>query len=337
MDRFKVVSDSLLRGGCPSESDIDQLKDIWNVDNIISLDYHSGQKIKSKCKESGIKQIIMPLYGGGSPNVSRLPSLLNLDGITYVHCKHGKDRTGLFCAMYRVMNEGWNVEKALEEAISIGMGVGLSDKDKDSYINAVKSLGDVNNASDAVMQVREQLKDGFGPAHNDSPNAQSMQQSWAPYLDVEVDHLNRPASRIETLTKLASSNIKLYRHSLPGDVGDRMWYTTYDEALKNDVGRSGSMYVCEVDTDNVVYGDEFSDDVIDSAILNDADLVMFEGQGLAFVVNPMVSEVYNISDVNELNVGMHDNYDGLSENMFPGTSGPMNGAGMVDGPFGLQF
>lgn len=33
----------------------------------------------------------------------------------FVHCLHGKDRTGLLVAMYRVARQGWSVEDAYKE------------------------------------------------------------------------------------------------------------------------------------------------------------------------------------------------------------------------------
>ncbi len=33
----------------------------------------------------------------------------------FVHCKHGADRTGTMCAIYRIAVQGWSVDEALEE------------------------------------------------------------------------------------------------------------------------------------------------------------------------------------------------------------------------------
>ncbi|MNP11586.1 hypothetical protein D3C76_1037810 [compost metagenome] len=39
-----------------------------------------------------------------------------------MHCKHGRDRTGLFAAMYRTVIEGWSKEDALKEMREGGFG-----------------------------------------------------------------------------------------------------------------------------------------------------------------------------------------------------------------------
>ena len=47
-------------------------------------------------------------------NPERLPIL--------IHCKHGADRTGLFCAVYRVAFQGWSKEAAIREMTTGGYG-----------------------------------------------------------------------------------------------------------------------------------------------------------------------------------------------------------------------
>jgi hypothetical protein len=39
-----------------------------------------------------------------------------------VHCRHGADRTGIMCAVYRVAVQGWTKKRALEEMIEGGFG-----------------------------------------------------------------------------------------------------------------------------------------------------------------------------------------------------------------------
>jgi hypothetical protein len=40
-----------------------------------------------------------------------------------IHCEHGKDRTGFFIALHRVIDDGWPFDKALAEAHAYGMNL----------------------------------------------------------------------------------------------------------------------------------------------------------------------------------------------------------------------
>ena len=44
------------------------------------------------------------------------------DGPVLVHCLHGADRTGLVCAVYRILFEGWSREDAIAELTGGGFG-----------------------------------------------------------------------------------------------------------------------------------------------------------------------------------------------------------------------
>ena len=40
----------------------------------------------------------------------------------FVHCKHGSDRTGTMCAIYRITVQGWSKNQAIEEMTKGGFG-----------------------------------------------------------------------------------------------------------------------------------------------------------------------------------------------------------------------
>ncbi len=52
--------------------------------------------------------------------VMRVGELLD-NGSVAIHCTHGRDRTGLLCAAWRVLHDGWTADKALEEFYSFGV------------------------------------------------------------------------------------------------------------------------------------------------------------------------------------------------------------------------
>ena len=44
------------------------------------------------------------------------------NGPYLIHCWKGADRTGLMCAMYRIIYQGWTKEEAIDEMVNGGFG-----------------------------------------------------------------------------------------------------------------------------------------------------------------------------------------------------------------------
>ncbi len=56
-----------------------------------------------------------------------------------LHCKHGQNRTGLFVAMYRIVNQRWTKQHAIWEMANVGYSTDLNDiKDAIAYIKKAK-------------------------------------------------------------------------------------------------------------------------------------------------------------------------------------------------------
>jgi hypothetical protein len=132
MLRFQKVSDNLYRGSAPKKHEIPLLKQKYNITKIISLDKDSALDIHEECLANDIAHIIIPIHGSNDRDLELIksvgPTRLIGNDIAYVHCKHGKDRTGLFVGKYRVEN-GWDCKKALDEALSFGFGTFMKKKD----------------------------------------------------------------------------------------------------------------------------------------------------------------------------------------------------------------
>ncbi|MDD2731250.1 MAG: tyrosine-protein phosphatase [Candidatus Portnoybacteria bacterium] len=150
----EVVPEKLYRGGAPSIMELPILQNKWGIKQIISLDEKSAKNIASTCKNLGLKHIILPIHSatidGKDPIMDKINNLgvsniLN-DIPSYVHCKHGKDRTGMFIARFKTEN-GWDAKKAIEEAVLFGFGVGVDDDSVNLYLNVI------NNGPDAEEPV----------------------------------------------------------------------------------------------------------------------------------------------------------------------------------------
>jgi protein tyrosine/serine phosphatase len=84
-------------------------------------------KLEAKAVEAaGMRYFNVPMHGVVAPSeeqVARVLALLDssADGSVFVHCRRGADRTGTVIACYRMVHDGWDNQKALQEAKSYGM------------------------------------------------------------------------------------------------------------------------------------------------------------------------------------------------------------------------
>lgn len=186
IQRLRKVTDQLFRGSAPSPKDVLWLKDNLNINKIVSLDLQTGMNINRAAQMLNIKHIMLPI------DISNLrSSLLNFvqqdlkklfldDGPTYVHCAQGKDRTGLAIALLKCKYMGMSPEKAIQEAKSLGFGIGVDSNIIDIFeklIRSSKPIEDTNEA-DIVSNEREYKSD-----NRDSYLDEAQQSSFAPYLN----------------------------------------------------------------------------------------------------------------------------------------------------------
>ena len=139
--RFKeVVPNLLYRGAAPKEWEIPVFKNAFNIQQIISLDKEEGEKIAKECARNGVLHTIIPINSSNEDdsdlNIIRGGVTKLLTKPTYVHCYHGKDRTGLFVAKYRTEN-GFSCKAAIDEAISFGFGIGMDKDVIQKYIDII--------------------------------------------------------------------------------------------------------------------------------------------------------------------------------------------------------
>ncbi|MBI5273833.1 MAG: tyrosine-protein phosphatase [Chlamydiales bacterium] len=124
LPNYDAVEDSkLYRGGQPSDIGIAQLAS-EGIKTIIILrtDCNMDRVVE---KSKGIITPVHIPFNPYRPNLDMLKQFLmimkqqkNLP--VYIHCFHGSDRTGMFCAIYRIIFHGWNKEKAIKEMKEYG-------------------------------------------------------------------------------------------------------------------------------------------------------------------------------------------------------------------------
>lgn len=118
---FRVVKPWLYRGGQPGADGVLALKEL-GVKTVVNLRQgrRSVEAERRHVEAAGMNFVNIPLSYWILPSEQTINSFLDLldDEEThpvYVHCLHGKDRTGLLIAMYRLAKEGWPLDEAYRE------------------------------------------------------------------------------------------------------------------------------------------------------------------------------------------------------------------------------
>jgi protein tyrosine phosphatase (PTP) superfamily phosphohydrolase (DUF442 family) len=124
---FLKLSDQVWTGGQPWPEHLPKLKDA-GIKVIINLRPHAeyeGAIEEAKVKELGISYFNIPV-AGNAPDELDADDFLKLtdeqlkNGPVFIHCAVGL-RVGAFWMIRRVVRDGWEFEKALEEANRIGL------------------------------------------------------------------------------------------------------------------------------------------------------------------------------------------------------------------------
>jgi hypothetical protein len=192
LKRLLQVNKDLWRGSCPSPKDVITLYKHLGIRKIVSLDEECGKAINKVCKILGIKHITIPIDGIKVEPLLQLfnydlKDLLTKDGPTYVHCIHGKDRTGMVIAMFKCKYMGMSYEDAIREAENIGFGDGLPEPIARLYKKiieaACKSKGEDYSDTDDI--VGNTMVDNTRPHgdYRDSIIDGASMPSFAPYMD----------------------------------------------------------------------------------------------------------------------------------------------------------
>lgn len=120
------VHDHLYRGGRPTDVGMKQLK-AMGVRTIVNIENDEDAVAADKkfAAAHGLRFISVPFATFKKPkdeNVDYvLKSLQDRSlGPIYLHCKHGRDRTGMIMGLYRVEADGWDPKTAYQEMKDLG-------------------------------------------------------------------------------------------------------------------------------------------------------------------------------------------------------------------------
>jgi protein tyrosine phosphatase (PTP) superfamily phosphohydrolase (DUF442 family) len=120
---FYMVSQDLYRSKQPTAEGFKNLKKtgIKTVVDLITM--HSDSSL---LKDTGLDyvHIDMKSWHAEEEDAVKFLKIVTDPKRTpvLVHCKHGADRTGTMCAVYRIAVQGWSKEEAIKEMIDGGYG-----------------------------------------------------------------------------------------------------------------------------------------------------------------------------------------------------------------------
>ncbi len=120
---FHRVSPRLYRGAQPTAEGMRNLK-VMGVRTIVNLRNLHGGPDKIALKPLAYERLyVSPLFPRDKDVVRFLQIATDpARRPVFVHCRYGGDRTGLMCAAYRVVAEGWSKQQAIAEWTRGGFG-----------------------------------------------------------------------------------------------------------------------------------------------------------------------------------------------------------------------
>jgi protein tyrosine phosphatase (PTP) superfamily phosphohydrolase (DUF442 family) len=121
--RFSQVDDRLFRGGQPSAEQLADLKAL-GVRTVISFrneDPVAARKERAAAERLGMRFLHFPFSSLDRLRpefIDRVMAALDdpQNGVVYVHCRVGRDRTSLMVALHLVRHHGWQAGRAWQKA-----------------------------------------------------------------------------------------------------------------------------------------------------------------------------------------------------------------------------
>ncbi len=110
------LSPTLYRGPDPSESTLIKLKEM-GVKTIVSVRMNPNNRTSAEARKMGLQWIHIPTGVFITPRKPEVDKFLEIvkdpkNQPVYLSCTLGADRTGYYIAMYRMVLEGWENDKA---------------------------------------------------------------------------------------------------------------------------------------------------------------------------------------------------------------------------------
>ena len=117
------ITDHLYRSEQPTAEGFRNLEKL-GIRTVINLRYFNSDDDEAAGTSLQLHRVKILTWRAGDDHVVEVMRLLREkdQGPFLIHCQHGADRTGLMSAMYRMLEQGWTAQEALEELIDGGYG-----------------------------------------------------------------------------------------------------------------------------------------------------------------------------------------------------------------------
>lgn len=121
LGHFFQVDENLYRGQQPTDKGLAELK-ARGIKTVVYLHFSKKQAAHEKAVVEGLgmKFVHIPMSWITPPKQAQIDQWLKItsdpaQGPVFVHCQHGKDRTGAMVGIYRMKHDGWKYDQAYKE------------------------------------------------------------------------------------------------------------------------------------------------------------------------------------------------------------------------------
>lgn len=123
LPNFGEVTANLFRGGQPGVDGLESLKKM-GVSIVVDMRSGPNDHEKNVVNKLGMQYVSIPWHCPlpSDESFARFLKLIedNQGKKVFVHCRLGDDRTGMAIASYRMAEEGWSADEALNEMETFG-------------------------------------------------------------------------------------------------------------------------------------------------------------------------------------------------------------------------
>jgi protein-tyrosine phosphatase len=158
LSNFGIVAGRIYRGEQPGKDDYNALAAL-GVTTIIDLREDSKSVSRGYAEAAGLKYVNIKIDGHGQPSDGDVVEFLKVldespDAKVYVHCAGGRHRTGSMIAVYRMVREGWTLDRAYDEMLAYDFYTRNGHKGFKTFVEDYWQRMNANPASVPVAAVK---------------------------------------------------------------------------------------------------------------------------------------------------------------------------------------